>query len=183
MHNNNNKNSRKSASLLLYLLAKRAQILLRDNRRKAKNIILLLLLFTLGAIGNIMVSCKLNKNVKKKYLEGTYCTDKIPSDTGGFYRNCLRFKDDGTVISMASSLECDSTNKSIHKNYAEIGRYTIIKNDSIKFTFINNRINQNEYKAIYRGIRVNNTELKFVITVQYKGGKPYRLTSTYFHCQ
>ncbi len=150
--------------------------------KKTKNLILLLL-FICWVISNLIISCKTNKNTnRKKYLEGLYRTEKIPSDTGGYYRNYLEFKNDGTVISMACALECDSVTKLITKNYAEIGKYIIIKNDSIKFTFINNRINQNEYKSTYRGIRINN-KLTFVSTIQYKGGKPYQLPSTYLHCQ
>ncbi len=121
-----------------------------------------------------------HKSAKKNYLEGLYCTEKTPSDTGGFYREYLEFKKDGSVISMTSSLKCDTVDKLINKNYAEIGKYTIIKNDSIIFTFINNRVNKNEYKAVYRGRIINNKKLNFTSTIQYKEGKPYQLIPTYY---
>lgn len=151
---------------------------------KGINILYRLILIALSIISTIIYSCKTSKKISsnKYYLEGLYCTEKTPSDTGGYYRKYLKFKNDGTVFSLTSTLECDSVKKLISKNYAETGNYTFINKDSIKFTFINNRVNQNEYTAIYRG-KINNKNLKFVTTIQYKGLKPYPLISTYSFCQ
>lgn len=116
-------------------------------------------------------------------MEGLYCTEKMPADIGDPYRCYLKFEKDGTVISMNSSLECDTINELIEKYWAETGKYTRTKNDSLKFTFINNRVNNNEYTAKFKTIVAKNNSLNFIEIIKYKGNTPYKKISSYKLCK
>ncbi len=133
----------------------------------------------------IMYSCKTSEknSAKKYYLEGLYCTEKMPADIGEPYRIYLKFKKDGTVISMNSSLECDTIKKLIDNNWAETGKYIRDKNDSLNFTFTNNRVNNNEYTSKYKAIISKDGSLNFVEIIKYKGNTPYKKSSNYRLCK
>ncbi len=134
----------------------------------------------------IIYSCKTSKGATKLkivYLEGVYQTEKMPADIGAPYRLYLKFKKDGTVLSMSSPIECDSINTKIEKNWAEKATYTIFKTDSIKFIFINNRVNNGEYTATYKAKITSLEKLDFRATISRKGDKPYINNEKYTICK
>lgn len=141
--------------------------------------------YSLFIISFIIYSCKTSEknSTKKYYLEGLYCTEKMPADIGEPYRIYLKFKKDGTVISMNSSLECDTVNELIENNWAEIGKYIRTKNDSLNFIFTNNRVNNNQYTSKYKAIVAKDGNLNFVEIIKYKGNTPYKKSSNYRLCK
>ncbi len=132
----------------------------------------------------VYFSCNTTKTTttKHNYLEGLYRTEKMPADIGEPYRGYLKFKKDGTVMIMNSSLECDTVNKIIENGYAQVSNYSLITNDSIKFTFVNNRVNNQEYTAKYIGVISKEKSLKFTVMTIRKGGKPYKEIESYTYC-
>lgn len=142
------------------------------------------LLLLIKLLAFIVSSCTINKSNKtlKKYIEGVYCSDMLPSDVGPPYRIYYKFTKEGQVLSMNSSFNCDSVIKIIDKDFAESSTYTLKGNDSLKFKFINNRVNNNKYMPINSGKLKPNKTMRIVSIIKYIDDDPYRVENDYILC-